>query len=128
MHELGIALRIVDLASRIAKGKGMSLVTEVHMEIGGLTGIVPEALSLSFEFASKGTPVSGAHLQQTMIPPLALCKHCLREFHPDGFMTECPGCGSFECKIIRGRELNILTITCSGGDRIANSADENNVN
>lgn len=61
MHELSIALSLVDLArEEAAKHEGR--VCALHLKIGALAGVVPEALEGSFEMASAETTLEGARL------------------------------------------------------------------
>ncbi|MFO7998695.1 MAG: hydrogenase maturation nickel metallochaperone HypA [Bacteroidales bacterium] len=111
MHELGIAMRIVEIAAKVARQNGLEGVDEINMEIGELSGIVPETLTFSFEVASKNTMLEHAKLGIAIIHARASCNVCGMEFTPDGFLTICPECGTFECEIIQGREIHIRSIS-----------------
>lgn len=117
MHELGIAMRIVEIAANVAKYNGVTNVEAVNVEIGELTGIVPEALTFSFEAASRDTCIQNARLDLTIIPGRAKCNACNIEFAPDGFFTVCPACETTSCTIINGKELFVKSII-PGGDTI----------
>ena len=47
MHELSIAMSIVEMAEEEAASQGASQVTAVHLRLGKLSGIVKEALNLA---------------------------------------------------------------------------------
>lgn len=115
MHELGIAMRIVEIAAGVAQQNGLEGVDEISMEIGELSGIVPEALAFSFEVASKNTILENSKLGIAIIQARACCNVCSKEFSPDGFLTVCPECGTFECEIIQGKEVHIRSITPGKG-------------
>ncbi len=110
MHELSIAVRIVEIACKTAQQNGISSVSAVRANIGELTGIVPDALIFSFEMAAKNTACRNAVLEITLITPLAFCNACNNEFTPEGFMQVCHFCGSYECKILKGKELTVKSI------------------
>lgn len=110
MHELGIAIRIVDIVSKMAVQHGLSSVETVNLDIGELTGIVPEALSFSFEAAKKDTCMEHATLLMNTIPGRACCNHCKLEFSPDGYISVCPFCNSTDSTIIHGKELYVKSI------------------
>ena len=59
MHELGIAMEVVDIVTRRAAG---ARVRRVVLEVGKLTAVLPEALSFSFQLACEGTSAEGAEL------------------------------------------------------------------
>ena len=46
MHEFSIALNIVDIASRTAKKAKAKKINEVEIEVGIISGVIVEALSL----------------------------------------------------------------------------------
>jgi hydrogenase nickel incorporation protein HypA/HybF len=58
MHELSIALSLVDLAQEEAERQG-GRVCAVHLRLGALAGVVKEALLLSYEMACAETPSKG---------------------------------------------------------------------
>ena len=60
MHELGIALEVVDIVTRGAAGRS---VKRVVVEVGELTAVLPEALTFSFQLACEGTVAAGANLE-----------------------------------------------------------------
>lgn len=59
MHELGLAMEIVDIVTRRAAG---AKVRRVVVEVGALAAVLPDALAFSFELASDGTTAAGAEL------------------------------------------------------------------
>lgn len=110
MHELGIAMRIVDIASKVAEENGAQQVEAVNVQIGELTGIVPEALLFSFEAAVKGSCLEKARLVINIIPGKAICNQCQTAFSPEHFFTVCSECGTTDCDIINGKELFVQSI------------------
>ncbi len=62
MHELSIALNIVDIASTEAQRQGGARVQSVHLKLGALSGIARDALLFSWDLACQDTPVAGARL------------------------------------------------------------------
>ncbi len=61
MHELSIAMSIVELAQEEAEKRSVRVIA-VHLKIGRMAGIVREALCGSYELASAGTPLEGSRL------------------------------------------------------------------
>ena len=61
MHELSIALSIVDMAAEEAERQGGRVVA-VHLKLGPLSGVVKAALLSAYELAREGSPLpdSGA--------------------------------------------------------------------
>ena len=60
MHELGLALEVLDIVTRRAAGASIK---RVVVEIGALAAVLPDALAFSFQLASEGTSAAGAELQ-----------------------------------------------------------------
>jgi hydrogenase nickel incorporation protein HypA/HybF len=63
MHELSIALRLAELVEEQLAGEPpTTVVTAVHIRIGDLSSVVPEALQFAWEPATQGTRLHGANL------------------------------------------------------------------
>lgn len=64
MHELSIALRIVELVEdQLAGEPPGAVVCAVDIRIGDLSSVVPEALQFAWEPATEGTRLQGAALR-----------------------------------------------------------------
>ena len=64
MHELSIAMRLVELVEDQLKGEPPgALVCAVDIRIGDLSSVVPEALQFAWEPATDGTRLAGATLR-----------------------------------------------------------------
>lgn len=62
MHELSIALSIIEGAEEEAQRQGGARVCAVHLKLGPLSGVVKEALLFSYELACEGTSLEGSRL------------------------------------------------------------------
>jgi hydrogenase nickel incorporation protein HypA/HybF len=62
MHEVSIALSIVDAAAEEAERQGGGRVVAVHLKLGPLSGAVKEALTSAFELAREGSPLADCEL------------------------------------------------------------------
>ena len=62
MHELSIAVRIVEIAEEELVRHGGERVRAVHLRLGPLAGIAKESLLFSFGLACEGTAVEGSRL------------------------------------------------------------------
>jgi hydrogenase nickel incorporation protein HypA/HybF len=63
MHELSIALSLVDVACGKAAALGDIRVDAVFIRIGPLAGVVKESLLFCFDEAAKGSAIEGARLE-----------------------------------------------------------------
>jgi len=68
MHELSIAVNIVDIACEEAERQGDSRVDAVYLNLGVLSGVVKEALQFSWELACEGSRIAGARLEIRDVP------------------------------------------------------------
>ncbi len=107
MHELGITQSIVEIAERTAREQHAAKVLSVTVEVGSLSGVVPEALDFCFEACSNGTLLEGAQLLIERIAACARCLDCGREFPLDQLLACCPVCDSAACELLAGEELRI---------------------
>lgn len=110
MHELSIAQSLLKIVEEESKKHGVSRVTRVHVRIGTLSAIVPDALSFSFEVISKKTVAEGAVLDIQLVPAMGQCEDCNIDFEIDGAFFLCPKCGGIVSEIVSGKELEIAHI------------------
>jgi hydrogenase nickel incorporation protein HypA/HybF len=111
MHELSIALSILDLAAEEAERHGGGRVVAVHLRLGALSGVVADALRSSYELAREGTPLEGAELVVEDVPVAAYCPACDAERAPRSvFELCCPVCSTPMPQVVRGRELEVVAL------------------
>jgi len=107
MHELSIALSILELAEEEGEHRG-SRVAAVHVKLGRLSGVVKEALASAFELAREGTALALAELVIDEVPLVIHCSSCAADRAPDSaFELRCPACGALTNEIVSGRELEV---------------------
>ena len=63
MHELSVALSLLEGIEETANRDGIERVLAVHLRIGAMSGIAPDALRFSWELASAGTVAGGLVLK-----------------------------------------------------------------
>lgn len=106
MHELGIVRNIVAIVGDAAKGNRVRRVT---LDVGKLSGVMPDAIAFCFETVAQGTALEGAILEIRQIEGRARCNACGAEFAADTLFTPC-ACGSRQFKRLQGEELNIKSM------------------
>jgi hydrogenase nickel incorporation protein HypA/HybF len=110
MHELSIALSILDLAAEEAELHG-GCVCAIRLRLGPLSGVVKEALLSAYELAREGTPLAEAELIIEDAPLTAYCPTCDAERAPASvFDLRCPICDTPMPKIVHGRELEVVSL------------------
>lgn len=111
MHELSIALDIVDLACEEVSRRASARVAAVHLRVGVLSGVVREALLFSFEAAAAGTAVDGARLQIEDVPVTVWCGACSAEQALTApARRRCPVCDGVTPQIVHGEELELVAL------------------
>lgn len=106
MHELAITDGIVSgVAERVAGAR----VTRVVLELGRLSGVVPEAIRFCFDLCAEGTVLAGAQLEIVPIPGRSRCRACGAEGEVLDWLDLC-ACGSAELDLSGGRELRVREV------------------
>jgi hydrogenase nickel incorporation protein HypA/HybF len=110
MHELSIAMSIVDMAQEEAERRDVKI-EAVHLELGPLSGVVAEALLFSYEMACSGTRLEGSRLVIEKVPIEVYCPACkARKILASMQWFCCPECGTPTAEVIHGRELAITAL------------------
>ena len=110
MHELSIAMGIVDAAVEEAQKRGVH-VNAVHLRLGMLAGVVKDALLFSYEVACQATPLVGSQLIIEDVPVAVFCRQCQGERTLDSIQSFiCPVCGTPAGEVLRGKELEVFAL------------------
>ncbi len=109
MHELSIALSILDVAAEVAERRDGRVVA-VHLKLGAFSGVVKEALLSAYDLARADTPLADASLVVEEVPVSAWCSGCATECLPSFPFLCCPACGAATPEIVRGRELEVVAL------------------
>jgi hydrogenase nickel incorporation protein HypA/HybF len=90
-------------------------VIAIHVKVGALSGVLPEALSSAFELARAGSPLEHAELVVKEVAATAHCTTCDAE-RPVVSVQQlcCPICGTATPDLIQGRELEIVALEIAG--------------
>ncbi len=110
MHELSIAMSIVDIASKKAEAAGVGRVDQVELDIGILSGIEFESLEFALSVAVKDSILEGTHFKINRIEALCECNSCTHLYTPGHDFSACPECGKQDLEFIRGKELQIKSL------------------
>jgi hydrogenase nickel incorporation protein HypA/HybF len=111
MHEMGIAMEIVEIAmASIPQDLKNSRVERINLNVGKLTAIVTESLRFCFDIVSKDTPLCDATLHIEEIPIVVRCFDCNDEYPIDEPVFTCRTCRGGSVSMVSGRELDIHSI------------------
>lgn len=110
MHELSIAMQIVEILEEEVKKHDAQRVSAVHLDIGTLSGVEPDALKFAMEEAVRNSVAAHAELFYHIIEAVAVCEDCCHEFKTDDYFKVCPYCNSLNTSFLKGKELKIKSI------------------
>jgi hydrogenase nickel incorporation protein HypA/HybF len=111
MHELSIALSILDLAAEEAERRGGVQVHGIHLRLGPLSGVVKKALLSAYEIAREGSPLTEAELVIEETPLLAHCPTCRATRAVVSVQSLCcTECGTPTPQLLSGRELEVVAL------------------
>jgi hydrogenase nickel incorporation protein HypA/HybF len=105
MHEISIALSIIEIAEAKAREQNSPSIQTIRIKLGEFTSVVKEALEFAFEAVRIDTLAGRARLEIETVPMIVQCVVC-------GPVTEpvrtvclvCPACG-LPLEIVSGEEL-----------------------
>jgi hydrogenase nickel incorporation protein HypA/HybF len=103
VHELSITESVI---AAVSEHVGRGAVLSLTLEIGRLSGVVPDAVRFCFELCAAGTPCAGARLEIVDTPGRARCRDCAADVELPDRIALCP-CGSANLEITDGQQLKI---------------------
>lgn len=117
VHELSIAQNLVTIASEAIQAECPGLdsatlqVTEVHLRLGRLAGVVKESLEFCYDVVTQDTMLEGSQLVIEVVPVVVYCPTCQTEFElPNIQRFRCPDCHTPTGDIRQGREMELSVI------------------
>lgn len=110
MHEMSIVHNLISIVKEeMAENNAVSL-RSVRVNIGEMSGIVPEALRTCFYIVTAESDMKGAELKIETAPLVGYCRNCKKDFNVVDYKFLCPECDSTDIDIISGREMNVMEI------------------
>ena len=111
MHELSIAMNILDLAAEESARWGGTRVLGVHLKLGPLSGVVKEALLSAYNLARETGDLAEAELIIEEVPLVIHCQACKTDQRAVSVQElACVQCGSPSFEVVTGRELEIVAL------------------
>ena len=111
MHELGLVTHVVRAVEEIAEENQLSRVASVTLEIGEVSGIVPDYLTDAWVYFRKRTDImQQADLIIEMLPAVTFCESCEQTYPTVEHGKICPHCGSNTTYLLTGNEFIIKEI------------------
>ena len=111
MHELSIALSIVDGVLEELNRQQPGQVEIVHLRLGRMSGVDKDALSFSYGVACEGTALANSRLLIEEVDVAIFCAVCGVERPTRSFpLLTCSECGAAAGHVVRGEELEITAM------------------
>ena len=95
MHELGIIIHISKTLKEVAEENEVTKIGSVTLEIGEVSGIVPEYLLDCWDYYRKKSDLlSESELRIETLPAVTMCENCKKTYPTVKFGRQCPYCKS----------------------------------
>lgn len=111
MHEMSIALSIIDVAAEQAKKEKASKVIEIELDIGTMSGVEITALNFALEIAVIDSIIEKSKVKINQVRSRSECLECGYVFDSESVVNPCPKCKELNTRLISGKELQVKSIT-----------------
>lgn len=112
MHEMGIAMQVVEIAKASVPPNLTDVAIEkVNLRVGKLSAVVPRSLRFCFEIIAKDDPMfKNATLSIEEVDVKVRCRNCRNEWTVEGPAFTCENCNGGSIDLLSGQELEIISI------------------
>ena len=111
MHELGIVVHISKTLEELAQENNITDIRRVTLQIGKVSGIIPEYLVDCWKYYKKKVPlIENSTLEYEWIEAITICNECEKTYDTIQYGRECPFCKSEHTVLLQGNECLIKEI------------------
>jgi hydrogenase nickel incorporation protein HypA/HybF len=119
MHEMPVTQALLGMALDHANGHR---ITDVYLQVGRMSAIVPDTVDVFFEYLSKDTLAEGAKLHFEILPMGMTCQDCGQELDLSDWSDDSPQavmrqafargcvCGSKNLRVTKGVSFGLASI------------------
>lgn len=111
MHEMSVTQAMLDMALEHANGQR---ITDIYLQVGKMSLIVPECVELYFEYLSRDTLAQGAALHFETAPLELTCLDCGRQVDLSDWADDPPRVIMVEA-LAQGCECGSNNLRVTGG-------------
>ena len=110
MHELSLAMEVVEMSQREADKNGVSIIHEILIEVGDLSGIEADIFQSALEMVVKDTLLENSIVRIIRTPGKGICSSCNVEFEMKNRLDLCPDCGCVAMEVSGGQEFRVVSL------------------
>lgn len=111
MHELGIIVHVAKMLDEVAAENRVTEIGSVTLEIGEVSGVVPEYLTDCWMYYRKKIPlIEHAEMKIETLPAVTYCEDCEQTYATVRYGRQCPHCQSWSTYLLKGNECGIKEI------------------
>lgn len=110
MHELSMAMSLVEQIASIMGNEGASKLHSITLAVGKYSGVEKECFEFAFSIAAEGSPAENAVLIIVQTDMKVRCRDCGVETVNEMPLAKCGKCSSLNVEVISGREFNIKSM------------------
>jgi hydrogenase nickel incorporation protein HypA/HybF len=111
MHELSIAMGILEITEEESERRGGVHVDAIHLRLGPLSGVVKEALLSAWQLASEQSEFENSRLVIEDVPIAVYCSTCRAERPVQSIQHMCCAeCDTPSMQVVHGRELLVSAL------------------
>ncbi|HOG03851.1 MAG TPA: hydrogenase maturation nickel metallochaperone HypA [Accumulibacter sp.] len=107
MHEMSLAMGVLQIVEDAARAQRFRRVRSVLLEIGELSMVEAEAMRFCFDAVSRGTLAEGAALNVVEVAGQGLCFNCNMTVPLAALYDPCPACGGHPVQATGGTEMRV---------------------
>lgn len=107
MHELTLALNVIEILEEQAIERQFNQVKQVWLTIGALSCVEESALLFGLQSASRNTLAEGAQFHIALTPATGWCHQCGDTFTTWQHTASCPVCDSAQIHCERSTDMRI---------------------
>ena len=111
MHELGTVLYVIEQVEKVVEENNLSEVGSVTVQIGEVSGIIPEYITDAWKWAIKESKyLKDTELKVEKLEAVTFCEDCKKTYSTVKYAKICPYCGSEKTYLVTGNEYAIQEI------------------
>ncbi len=114
MHELGVVFHVIDQVEDLAKENEVKKINSVTLQIGTVSGIIPDYLVDCWNWAvKKHELMNECELKIEKIEAVTFCEDCKQTYNTIVYGRKCPYCQSDNTYLLQGNEFMIKEMEVS---------------